>query len=218
MTDCELFSHVDHTLLKADSTPQQIRALCDEAVRFGTASVCVNGCYVPLAADCLKGTPVKVCAVIGFPLGAMSTAAKVFEARDAVAAGAEEIDMVINIGRLKAGDTAYVLEEIRAVKAAIGTRVLKVIIETCLLTEEEKITMCRLVTESGADFIKTSTGFSTGGATFDDVRLFAAHVGPGVQIKAAGGIRTREDMEEFLRLGATRLGTSSAVKILTGGR
>ena len=218
MTDCELFSHVDHTLLKADSTPQQIRALCDEAVRFGTASVCVNGCYVPLAADCLKGTPVKVCAVIGFPLGAMSTAAKVFEARDAVAAGAEEIDMVINIGRLKAGDTAYVLEEIRAVKAAIGTRVLKVIIETCLLTEEEKITMCRLVTESGADFIKTSTGFSTGGATFDDVRLFAAHVGPGVQIKAAGGIRTREDMEEFLRLGATRLGTSSAVKTLTGGR
>ena len=218
MTDCELFSHVDHTLLKADSTPQQIRALCDEAVRFGTASVCVNGCYVPLAVDCLKGTPVKVCAVIGFPLGAMSTAAKVFEARDAVAAGAEEIDMVINIGRLKAGDTAYVLEEIRAIKAAIGTRVLKVIIETCLLTEEEKITMCRLVTESGADFIKTSTGFSTGGATFDDVRLFAAHVGPGVQIKAAGGIRTREDMEEFLRLGATRLGTSSAVKILTGGR
>ena len=218
MTDCELFSHVDHTLLKADSTPQQIRALCDEAVRFGTASVCVNGCYVPLAADCLKGTPVKVCAVIGFPLGAMSTAAKVFEARDAVAAGAEEIDMVINIGRLKAGDTAYVLEEIRAIKAAIGTRVLKVIIETCLLTEEEKITMCRLVTESGADFIKTSTGFSTGGATFDDVRLFAAPVGPGVQIKAAGGIRTREDMEEFLRLGATRLGTSSAVKILTGGR
>ena len=218
MTDCELFSHVDHTLLKADSTPQQIRALCDEAVRFGTASVCVNGCYVPLAADCLKGTPVKVCAVIGFALGAMSTAAKVFEARDAVAAGAEEIDMVINIGRLKAGDTAYVLEEIRAIKAAIGTRVLKVIIETCLLTEEEKITMCRLVTESGADFIKTSTGFSTGGATFDDVRLFAAHVGPGVQIKAAGGIRTREDMEEFLRLGATRLGTSSAVKILTGGR
>ena len=171
-----------------------------------------------MAADCLKGTPVKVCAVIGFPLGAMSTAAKVFEARDAVAAGAGEIDMVINIGRLKAGDTAYVLEEIRAVKAAIGTRVLKVIIETCLLTEEEKITMCRLVTESGADFIKTSTGFSTGGATFDDVRLFAAHVGPGVQIKAAGGIRTREDMEEFLRLGATRLGTSSAVKILTGGR
>ena len=218
MTDCELFSHVDHTLLKADSTPQQIRALCDEAVRFGTASVCVNGCYVPLAVDCLKGTPVKVCAVIGFPLGAMSTAAKVFEARDAVAAGAGEIDMVINIGRLKAGDTAYVLEEIRAVKAAIGTRVLKVIIETCLLTEEEKITMCRLVTESGADFIKTSTGFSTGGATFDDVRLFAAHVGPGVQIKAAGGIRTREDLEEFLRLGATRLGTSSAVKILTGGR
>ena len=218
MTDCELFSHVDHTLLKADSTPQQIRVLCDEAVRFGTASVCVNGCYVPLAADCLKGTPVKVCAVIGFPLGAMSTAAKVFEARDAVAAGAGELDMVINIGRLQAGDTAYVLEEIRAVKAAIGTRVLKVIIETCLLTEEEKITMCRLVTESGADFIKTSTGFSTGGATFDDVRLFAAHVGPGVQIKAAGGIRTREDMEEFLRLGATRLGTSSAVKILTGGR
>ena len=218
MTDRELFSHVDHTLLKADSTPEQIRALCNEAVRYGTASVCVNGCYVPLAAACLKGTPVQVCTVIGFPLGAMSTAAKVFEAKDAVAAGAGEIDMVINIGRLKAGDTAYVLEEIRAVKEAIGPHVLKVIIETCLLTEEEKITMCRLVTEAGADFIKTSTGFSTGGATFDDVRLFAAHVGPGVRIKAAGGIRTREDMEEFLRLGADRLGTSSAVKILAGGR
>lgn len=158
----------------------------------------------------------KVCAVIGFPLGAMSTAAKAFEAAEAIRDGADEIDMVIHIGQLKAGNTDYVLEDIKAVKAAIGDHILKVIIETCLLTEEEKITMCRLVTESGAEYIKTSTGFSTGGATFDDVRLFAEHVGEGVKIKAAGGIRSREDMEEFLRLGASRLGTSSAVKILCG--
>lgn len=146
----------------------------------------------------------------------MSTAAKAFEAAEAIRDGADEIDMVIHIGQLKAGNTDYVLEDIKAVKAAIGDHILKVIIETCLLTEVEKITMCRLVTESGAEYIKTSTGFSTGGATFDDVRLFAEHVGEGVKIKAAGGIRSREDMEEFLRLGASRLGTSSAVKILCG--
>ena len=170
---------------------------------------------MPLAKKLLGGKA-KVCAVIGFPLGAMSTAAKAFEAAEAVRDGADEIDMVIHIGQLKAGNTDYVLEDIKAVKAAIGDHVLKVIIETCLLTEEEKITMCRIVTESGAEYIKTSTGFSTGGATFDDVRLFAEHVGEGVKIKAAGGIRSREDMEQFLQLGASRLGTSSAVKILCG--
>lgn len=215
MTNQELFSYVDHTLLKPEATPEQIAALCAEAAEHGTASVCVNGSYVALAKKLLDGK-VKVCAVIGFPLGAMSTAAKAFEAAEAIRDGADEIDMVIHIGQLKAGNTDYVLEDIKAVKAAIGDHILKVIIETCLLTEEEKITMCRLVTESGAEYIKTSTGFSTGGATFDDVRLFAEHVGEGVKIKAAGGIRSREDMEEFLRLGASRLGTSSAVKILCG--
>lgn len=215
MTNQELFSYVDHTLLKPEATPEQIAALCAEAVEHGTASVCVNGSYVALAKKLLDGKA-KVCAVIGFPLGAMSTAAKAFEAAEAIRDGADEIDMVIHIGQLKAGNTDYVLEDIKAVKAAIGDHILKVIIETCLLTEEEKITMCRLVTESGAEYIKTSTGFSTGGATFDDVRLFAEHVGEGVKIKAAGGIRSREDMEEFLRLGASRLGTSSAVKILCG--
>lgn len=215
MTNQELFSYVDHTLLKPEATSEQIAALCAEAAEHGTASVCVNGSYVALAKKLLDGK-VKVCAVIGFPLGAMSTAAKAFEAAEAIRDGADEIDMVIHIGQLKAGNTDYVLEDIKAVKAAIGDHILKVIIETCLLTEEEKITMCRLVTESGAEYIKTSTGFSTGGATFDDVRLFAEHVGEGVKIKAAGGIRSREDMEEFLRLGASRLGTSSAVKILCG--
>lgn len=215
MTNQELFSYVDHTLLKPEATPEQIAALCAEAAEHGTASVCVNGSYVALAKKLLDGKA-KVCVVIGFPLGAMSTAAKAFEAAEAIRDGADEIDMVIHIGQLKAGNTDYVLEDIKAVKAAIGDHILKVIIETCLLTEEEKITMCRLVTESGAEYIKTSTGFSTGGATFDDVRLFAEHVGEGVKIKAAGGIRSREDMEEFLRLGASRLGTSSAVKILCG--
>ena len=215
MTNQELFSYVDHTLLKPEATPEQIAALCAEAAEHGTASVCVNGSYVALAKKLLDGKA-KVCAVIGFPLGAMSTAAKAFEAAEAIRDGADEIDMVIHIGQLKAGNTDYVLEDIKAVKAAIGDHILKVIIETWLLTEEEKITMCRLVTESGAEYIKTSTGFSTGGATFDDVRLFAEHVGEGVKIKAAGGIRSREDMEEFLRLGASRLGTSSAVKILCG--
>ncbi len=215
MTNQELFSYVDHTLLKPEATPEQIAVLCAEAAEHGTASVCVNGSYVPLAKKLLDGKA-KVCAVIGFPLGAMSTAAKAFEAAEAVRDGADEIDMVIHIGQLKAGNTDYVLEDIKAVKAAIGDHVLKVIIETCLLTEEEKITMCRIVTESGAEYIKTSTGFSTGGATFDDVRLFAEHVGEGVKIKAAGGIRSREDMEQFLQLGASRLGTSSAVKILCG--
>ena len=215
MTNQELFSYVDHTLLKPEATPEQIAALCAEAAEHGTASVCVNGSYVALAKKLLDGKA-KVCAVIGFPLGAMSTAAKAFESAEAIRDGADEIDMVIHIGQLKAGNTDYVLEDIKAVKAAICDHILKVIIETCLLTEEEKITMCRLVTESGAEYIKTSTGFSTGGATFDDVRLFAEHVGEGVKIKAAGGIRSREDMEEFLRLGASRLGTSSAVKILCG--
>jgi len=170
---------------------------------------------VKQAADYVQGK-LAICTVIGFPNGNNTTATKVFEAKEAIANGAREIDMVINIGMLKAGDTDYVLEEIKALKAACGPLVLKVIIETCLLTDEEKVTMCKLVTEAGADFIKTSTGFSKGGATFDDVALFARHVGPNVRIKAAGGISSIADAEKFVELGATRLGTSRIIKILKG--
>ena len=213
MTNQELFSYVDHTLLKPEATPEQIAALCAEAAEHGTASVCVNGSYVALAKKLLDGKA-KVCAVIGFPLGAMSTAVKAFEAAEAIRDGADEIDMVIHIGQLKAGNTDYVLEDIKAVKAAIGDHILKVIIETCLLTEEEKITMCRLVTESGAEYIKTSTGFSTGGATFDDVRLFAEYVGEGVKIKAAGGIRTLDTALRMIELGVSRIGSTASVSIV----
>lgn len=213
MTNQELFSYVDHTLLKPEATPEQIAALCAEAAEHGTASVCVNGSYVALAKKLLDGKA-KVCAVIGFPLGAMSTAAKAFEAAAAIRDGADEIDMVIHIGQLKAGNTDYVLEDIKAVKAAIGDHILKVIIETCLLTEEEKITMCRLVTESGAEYIKTSTGFSTGGATVADVALFKAHIGPDVKIKAAGGIHSFEEAQAMIDAGASRIGASALVKLV----
>ena len=215
MTNQELFSYVDHTLLKPEATPEQIAALCAEAAEHSTASVCVNGSYVALAKKLLDGKA-KVCAVIGFPLGAMSTAAKAFEAAEAIRDGADEIDMVIHIGQLKAGNTDYVLEDIKAVKAAIGDHILKVIIETCLLTDEEKIALCKCVSDSGADYIKTSTGFSKAGATFHDVELFAAHVAPHVKIKAAGGISSLADAEKFIMLGASRLGTSRIVKIAKG--
>ena len=208
----EIFSIVDHTLLKQTATFEQIRQLCDEAIEFGAASVCIPPCYVKQACEYVQGR-MTICTVIGFPNGNMTTAAKVFETKDAIANGATEIDMVINIGELKAGHTDYVLDEIRQIKEATGDLVLKVIIETCLLTDEEKITMCDLVTRSGADFIKTSTGFSTAGATFDDIALFKAHVGPGVKIKAAGGISSFEDAEKFIALGANRLGTSRIIKL-----
>ncbi len=213
MDNYELMSHVDHTLLKPEATWPQVEKLCDEAVTYGAASVCINPTYVRQAAMHLRGR-VPVCTVIGFPLGANSTAVKVYETKDAIAAGAEEIDMVINIGRFKNAEYDYVLSEIQAIKKACGTKILKVIVEACLLTEDEKAKVADLVVESGADFIKTSTGFSTGGATFADVALFQDHVKNWCQIKAAGGIRTKEDMETFLQLGAHRLGTSSAVKIL----
>lgn len=220
MTREEVLARVDHTLLKPETRWQDIRTLCDEALKNHTASVCINSCYVRRAAQYLQGR-LPVCTVIGFPLGAMSTAAKVFEARQALADGASEFDMVINIGALKAGEVDAVREEIRAVKAAVGDKVLKVIVETCLLTDAEKALMCDVVCEAGADFIKTSTGFSTGGATFEDIALFARCVKGRCRIKAAGGIRTVEDMERFLALGADRLGTSSAIKIFdaqnTGG-
>ena len=213
MTLSEILSRVDHTNLNPAATPDDIRILCQEAMEYKTASVCVNGAYVPLAVQCL-GEAIPVCAVVGFPLGAVSTQMKVAEAREVIANGAREVDMVIAIGRLKAGDYDYVLREIQAVKEAVGKNVLKVIIETCLLTQEEKETMCRLVERSGADYIKTSTGFSKGGATFEDIALFSRCLGGRLKIKAAGGIRSIQDMERFIQLGADRLGTSSAIKLV----
>ena len=215
-TKQEILARVDHTLLKPEATWPQVRALCDEALQYHTASVCINTCYVRQAADYLAGR-VPVCCVVGFPLGAMDTASKCFEARTAVENGADEVDMVINIGRLKNREYDAVRQDIAAVKRAIGDKVLKVIIETCLFTEEEKIRMCDIVPEAGADFIKTSTGFSTAGATFADIELFARHVAGRCKIKAAGGISTVEDMEKFLDLGADRLGTSRAVRLLAEG-
>ena len=209
----ELCATVDHTLLKQTATWKEIQALCDDAIAFGTASVCIPPCYVRQAHEYVQGK-MAICTVIGFPNGNNTTACKVFETRDAIENGADEVDMVINIGMLKAGEKEYVEDEIRRIKAAAGDKILKVIIETCLLTDEEKIAMCEIVTRAGADFIKTSTGFSTAGATFADIELFAKHVGPNVKIKAAGGISTLEDAEKFLALGASRLGTSRIVKLL----
>lgn len=208
----KILNACDHTLLVQTATWEEIRALCDDGIRYHTASVCIPPCYVQKAKEYVGGK-LKICTVIGFPNGNMTTDAKVFETRDAVEKGADEIDMVINIGMLRAGEDGYVLDEIKAVRAACQGKILKVIIETCLLMEDEKIRMCRIVTDSGADFIKTSTGFSTAGATFADVELFAKYVGPGVKIKAAGGISSLEDAEKFLALGASRLGTSRIVKI-----
>ena len=213
MTREEILARVDHTLLKPEARWQDVRRICDEAVENHTASICINPCYVRQAAEYLAGR-VPVCTVIGFPLGATSTQAKIEETKQAMRDGAQEFDMVINIGALKAGDLDYVEREIRALKETVGDKILKVIVETCLLTQEEKETMCEIVPRAGADFIKTSTGFSTGGATCEDITLFARCVKGRCRIKAAGGIRTVQDMEEFIRLGADRLGTSSAIKIL----
>lgn len=209
----KILGMVDHTLLLQTSTWEEIQALCVDAMKYGTASVCIPPCYVKQAKEYM-GDRMKVCTVIGFPNGNHTTATKVFETEDAVANGADEIDMVINVGMLKAGNDAYVLDEIKAIKKACKGRLLKVIIETCLLTEEEKIRMCEIVTESGAEYIKTSTGFSTAGATFEDIALFAKHIGPNVKMKAAGGISSLEDAEKFIELGASRLGTSRIVKIV----
>ena len=215
MDTTKILSMVDHTLLLQTSTWEEIRALCDDAIHYGTASVCIPPCFVQQAKEYV-GNQMKICTVIGFPNGNHTTATKVFETIDAINNGADEIDMVINVGMLKAKNYDYVLNEIREIKDACGDKILKVIIETCLLTEEEKIKMCEIVTESGADFIKTSTGFSTGGATFDDIALFTEHVGEKVKIKAAGGISSMEDAEKFIALGASRLGTSRIVKIVKG--
>ena len=209
----EILSKVDHTLLSQSATWAQIRAICDDGMKYHTASVCIPASYVKQAADYVDGK-LPICTVIGFPNGYDTTKAKCFEASDAVENGAQEVDMVINIGWVKDQKWDALLEEIKAVKAACRGRLLKVIIETCLLTDDEKIKMCEIVSASGADYIKTSTGFSTAGATFHDVELFAAHVTNGVKIKAAGGISSIADAEKFIELGASRLGTSRIVKIV----
>ena len=213
MNKQDILSKVDHTLLKQTATWEQIKVICDEGAENKTASVCIPPCFVKQAKEYVQGK-VAICTVIGFPNGNMTTKAKVFETEDAVQNGADEIDMVINIGDVKNGDYDKVLEEIRAIKKACGGKLLKVIIETCLLTEDEKIKMCKVVTESGAEYIKTSTGFSTGGATFEDVKLMREHVGAHVKVKAAGGISSVEDAEKFIALGADRLGTSRLIPLL----
>lgn len=208
----EILSKCDHTLLAPAATWDEIKQICDDGIKYGTASVCIPASFVKRAKEYV-GDRLAICTVIGFPNGYDTTAAKCYQAFDAVQNGADEIDMVINIGALKDKDYAFVLDEIKAIKEHCGGKLLKVIIETCLLTDEEKIKMCEIVSESGADYIKTSTGFSTGGATFDDIKLFAQHVAPHVKIKAAGGISSLEDAEKFISLGASRLGTSRIVKI-----
>jgi len=206
-------SALDHTLLKVDSSWDQIKAACDEAIKYQTASVCIPPAYAAEAVKYLQGK-IPVCVVIGFPNGYSTTAAKVAETKEVIANGVSEVDMVINIGFLKSGRYDAIADEIKAIKEACGDKILKVIIETCLLTEDEKIKMCKIVTEAGADYIKTSTGFSTGNATLEDVALFAKHIGPDVKIKAAGGIRSLEEARRFLDLGASRIGSSSIIKLL----
>lgn len=209
----EILRKVDHTLLNPAATWAEIQQLCDDALTYETASVCIPPSYVKRV-KAYVGNQLRIGTVIGFPNGYSTTSVKAFEADDALKKGADELDMVINLGHIKDGDESCVYNEIRTLKMLCGQRILKVIVETCMLTEEEKIRLCRVVTEAGADFIKTSTGFGTAGATFADVELFAKHVGPGVRIKAAGGISSFEDAEEFIRLGASRLGTSRLVKLM----
>lgn len=209
-------SYIDHTLLKADANEEQIHALIDEAKEYQFVSVCVNPTWVKTAANALKDSPVKVCTVIGFPLGASTTTVKAFEAKDAIANGADEIDMVINIGALRSRNYKLVEDDIKAVVESSGTKLVKVIIETCLLTDDEKVKACQLAKSAGADFVKTSTGFSTGGATIEDIALMRKTVGPDMGVKASGGARTLEAAQAFIKAGATRIGTSSGVAIMKG--
>ncbi len=220
LADKNLARKIDHTLLKPEATENEVRGLCDEAKKYDFASVCVNPCYVSLCSELLKGTNVKVCTVIGFPLGATTTEAKRFEAEQAISNGAEEIDMVINIGRLKHGDYDYVFHDVNQVVLAAKKHgaVCKVILETALLTDEEKIKACIICKQAGADFVKTSTGFSKGGATAGDVALMKYVVGSSVGVKASGGIRSREDAEKMVASGADRIGASASVKIVLGGK
>lgn len=217
MTEKEILSHVDHTQLKAFATWEDIEKLCKEAVEYGTASVCIPPCYIKRVHDTF-GDKLTICTVVGFPLGYSVTEAKEAETRKALEDGAKEIDMVVNISDVKNGDFGKVKEEIQALKRIVGSDILKVIIEACYLTEEEKTAMCRAVTEAGADYIKTSTGFGTGGATLEDIRLFKEHIGPDVKMKAAGGVKSVEDMEAFLAEGCQRIGTSSAINLIKGSK
>ena len=215
MTEKEIMRHVDHTQLKAFATWEDIKKLCDEAVEYQTASVCIPPCYIQRVKEAY-GEQINICTVVGFPLGYSVTEAKIAETKKALEDGASEIDMVINISDVKNGDYAAVEKEIAALKEVVGYNILKVIIETCYLTEEEKIAMCKAVTAAGADYIKTSTGFGTAGATISDIRLFKENIGEHVKMKAAGGVKTVEDLEAFLQEGCDRIGTSSAVKLIQG--
>ncbi len=215
MENKEIYAHIDHTLLKPFSTWEDIEKLCDEAVKYQTASVCIPQTYIKRVKE-KYGDKLTICTVIGFPLGYNLTESKIVEAEQSLANGASEIDMVVNISDVKNGDYEKVENEIRAIKEAVGDKILKVIIETCYLTEEEKIAMCEAVTKAGADYIKTSTGFGTDGARMEDVILFKDHIGENVKIKAAGGVRTKEDLIAFIEAGCDRIGTSSAIKMLKG--
>ncbi|MCL2834747.1 MAG: deoxyribose-phosphate aldolase [Treponema sp.] len=214
MTNEEILSHVDHTLLKATASWSEIQKIAEEGIKYKTASICIPPWYVEPVCEQYRG--LNVCTVIGFPLGYSTGLAKITEAKIALGSGASELDMVINIGAVKSGNFEAVLEEVKALREVARDRILKVIVETCYLTMEEKIRLCKIVTESGADYIKTSTGFGSAGATLDDVLLFRMNIGPNVKIKAAGGIKTREDMAAYLGAGCDRLGTSSALAILAG--
>lgn len=215
MNNAEILKHVDHTLLKPVATWNDIKKICDESIEYNTASICIPACYISRI-HATYGDKVNICTVVGFPLGYSSTGGKIAETKQALADGANEIDMVINISDVKNKAYDKVTEEIRALKEVVGNKILKVIIETCYLTEEEKIAMCKAVTEAGADYIKTSTGFGTGGATLEDIKLFKKHIGPNVKIKAAGGVSTVEDLNMFINEGCDRLGTSRAVGLLKG--
>ncbi|WP_461810336.1 deoxyribose-phosphate aldolase [Faecalimonas sp.] len=215
MKTSEILSHVDHTVLKAFTTWEDIQKLCDEAIEYQTASVCVPPNYIKRIHD-TYGDKINICTVVGFPLGYSTTKAKLAEVEQAIEDGVEEVDMVINITDVKNGDFDKVTEEIRSLKQAVGDKILKVIIETCYLTKEEKIAMCKAVTEAGADYIKTSTGFGTAGATMEDILLFKEYIGPHVKMKAAGGVKSVEDMEAFLEAGCERIGTSSAISLIQG--
>lgn len=216
MNAADIACLIDHTILKTETTPAQVRRLCEEALRFGFASACVNPWHVPLVTEMVRGSAVKVCTVAGFPLGATTTDAKVFEAQEAIQRGAQEIDMVMNVGALKAGDDSFVEDDIRRVADAChrGKAICKVILENCLLTDAEKMRACNIVARAGADYVKTSTGFNSGGAMVEDVALMHATVGPKMGVKASGGIRTLEDVKKMVAAGATRIGTSSGVKIM----
>lgn len=206
--------YIDNTLLKADATLEEIKALCEESKEYDFKSVCINPAFIPNAKEFLKGSDVLICTVIGFPLGSMTTESKVFETKDAIEKGADEIDMVINVSALKDHNDKYVFEEIKRIKEACGEHTLKVIIECCLLTDEEKVRACKLSKEAGADFVKTSTGFSKWGAKVEDVKLMRETVGPKMGVKAAGGVRTHEEMLEMIKVGATRIGTSKGSALM----